>query len=312
MALDLDARHGVPGSIVFRDSPLGGTVAELSVAGGTAVIALRGGQVLSYIPRGGVDALWLSPLARLDGAKAVRGGIPVCWPWFGPHPADPALPAHGFVRVVDWQVAWAAADAETARLRLEWPLPMTDVAESTAGAPWRQLGLTLDVTLGSTLDLALTTHNRGDTAVELSQALHTYLRTGDVEAIRIDGLDGRDYIDKVAPLLLGAAPTDPVRCRQAGSVAISQEVDRVYVDTVDSVCVTDKSLGRRITVAKRGSASTVVWNPWTEKAARLGDLGPDGHRPFVCIEAANAGPDSRVIGPDATHLLGTTIAVSPL
>lgn len=306
-ARDLDAQYGIPGAVSFRDSSLGGVVAELGVGGATAVVALRGGQVLSYVPRGGVDALWMSPLARLDGSKAVRGGIPVCWPWFGPHPQDARLPAHGVVRSADWHVVSASRDGEGVRLRLAPPRDAALVA-----TPWRALGLMLDVTLGATLDLALTTRNGGETAVEITQALHTYLRVGDVATIRIDGLDGCDFIDKVEAATRDAGGGGATASRQAGPVMIAGEVDRIYVGTRATVAVSDPALGRRIAVAKDGSASTVVWNPWIDKAARLGDLGPDGHRAFVCVETANAGTDRCTIAPGESHVLRAAIAVTPL
>lgn len=305
-ARELDASHGIPGAVSFRDSSLGGVVAELGARGATAVVALRGGQVLSYVPRGGADALWMSPLARLDGSKAVRGGIPVCWPWFGPHPDDARLPAHGVVRTVDWHVVSASRDGDGVRLRLGMPL-----GAALADTPLRHLGLTLDVTLGDTLDLALTTLNGGDTAMEITQALHTYLGVGNVAAIRIDGLDGCDFVDKVERASADVERGGTVLSRQAGPVVITREVDRIYVATRETVVVSDPALGRRIAVSKEGSASTVVWNPWIDKAARLGDLGPDGHLGFVCVETANAGTDRCTIAPGLTHVLRATIAVTP-
>lgn len=304
-ARQLEARHGVAGVVAFRDSGLGGVVAELRACGAVAVVALRGGQVLSYVPRDGEDALWLSPQARLDGSKAVRGGIPVCWPWFGPHPTDPRLPAHGVARTADWRVVSASGDAAAARLCLGF-----SAGGQVGDAPWGQLELTLDVVLGAKLEVVLSTHNRGDTAFALTQALHTYLRVGDVAAIRVDGLDGRAFIDQLDGPARDGGPV-PLR-RQAGPVTVAHEVDRIYLDTGDAVVVSDRAMARRMTVSKRGSASTVVWNPWLEKAARLGDLGPDGHRAFVCIETANAAADQRIIAPTATHVLGAAISVEPL
>lgn len=308
----LELRYGVPGAVAFRDSPLGGAVAELRAAGGTAVIALRGGQALSYIPHGGAEVLWLSPMARLDAGKAVRGGIPVCWPWFGPHPSGPGLPAHGVARMADWDVVSAAGDAATARLCLGLRSPRGAAAQNGAVAPWQNLELTLTVTLGATLDLELTSHNHGETAAVVTQALHTYLRVGDVAALRIAGLDGRDYVDQLAGPPRDAAHDGVELRRQAGEVTITGEVDRIYVGTGDTVIASDPVLGRRIAISKQGSLSTVVWNPWVEKAARLGDLGPDGYRSFVCIETANAASDRRVVAPNQTHVLAASIAVTPL
>lgn len=116
-AADLDARWGRAGAVVFTERH-GGPVAVLHAAGATAVVAIQGAQVLSWIPNNATDALWLSPAAQLGTGKAVRGGIPVCWPWFGPHPSDATKPAHGFVRAAPWQVTGSAASDGRAHLVL--------------------------------------------------------------------------------------------------------------------------------------------------------------------------------------------------
>ena len=294
----LDARHGVAGALRFSQNALG-VVAELETGGATAVVALKGGQVLSFVPAGSAsDVLWLSPEARLDGAKAVRGGIPVCWPWFGPHPREAGWPAHGVARTAAWQVISTEKSGGGVRLRLGFQ-PDAGVT----GSPGRDVGVVLEVTLGEALDLALVTRNDGPDAIEITQALHTYLRVGDIADISIAGLEHRDYVDQLSAGVLR---------RQVGPVTITGEVDRIYLESEDAVAVSDPALGRRIIVTKSGSASTVVWNPWVEKAARLGDLGSDGYRRFVCVETANAGPDRRVIAPGCTHTLRATIAVAPL
>lgn len=303
---ELDARHGVAGALRFSQSALGGVVAELAAGGATAVVALKGGQVLSYIPAScgaaeaghASDVLWLSPLARLDGARAVRGGIPVCWPWFGPHPREPAWPAHGMARTAAWQVLWTGKADGGVRLRLGF-----QPGAGVTGNPGHGVGVVLDVTLGDTLDLSLLTRNDGPDAIKITQALHSYFRVGDIGEVTIAGLEERAYVDQTNSGEL---------CRPAGPVTLESEVDRIYVGTEDAVIVTDPSLGRRISVAKAGSASTVVWNPWIDKAARLGDLGPDGYRRFVCVETANAGSDRRIIVPGGSHTLRTSIAVAPL
>lgn len=296
-AADLDARYGVPGALRFGESALGGVVAELTAGGASAVVALKGGQVLSYVPAPGArDALWLSPEARLDAARPARGGIPVCWPWFGPHPHEAAWPAHGVVRSAPWHVLSTGPAGACVGLRLGFKPDAV-----MTGKPG--LGVELEVTLGNTLDLALVTRNDGPAAIEITQALHTYFHVGDIADVGITGLDGCDYVDKVQAGTLR---------RQAGPVTIAGEVDRIYVGTVETVVIADPHLGRRISIAKGGSAATVVWNPWVEKAARLGDLGPDGYRRFVCVETANAGSDHRVIAPGGSHTLRASIAVAPL
>ena len=112
----IDARFGIGGALGVAMRPLGGPVVEMTHAGARAVVSIQGGQVLSYVPTPGAqDVLWLSPVARIVPGKSIRGGIPVCWPWFGPHAADGALPAHGFVRTAMWSISETGADATGVR-----------------------------------------------------------------------------------------------------------------------------------------------------------------------------------------------------
>lgn len=293
MTRDDGARWDRSGPVRLVDSDLGGPVVELQARGGRAVVALQGAQVLSYVPTGGRDVLWLSPVARLGTGKAVRGGIPVCWPWFGPHPSDRAMPAHGLVRAVPWRVIDRAASETDVRVRLGWP-----TIEGSTGQSGSHLRLHLDVKLGDALTLELVTTNDGPAPVAITQALHTYVAVGDIGSTEIGDLDACDYIDQ---LDAGAMK------RQCGPVRFDGEIDRIYLGSPPVITIRDGSSPRRIVVAATGSASTVVWNPWIEKAARLGDVGADGYRRFVCVETANAGTDVRTLAPGATHALSATL-----
>lgn len=294
---NLNDAFGRPGAARF-EMRLGGPVAILTRHRASAVVALQGAQVLSYVPAGGEEVLWLSPVAQLGTAKAVRGGIPVCWPWFGPHPGDASKPAHGFVRAAPWQVIETAADDRATRVTLRFDATTIDPAL------WpHQAIATLTVELGDSLKVTLETVNEGSNELRLSQALHSYFTVGDVAHAVISGLDQRRYIDQ---LDRSAAPV------QSGDILIAAEVDRIYQDTADDVIITGASGGRAIKVAKSGSASTVVWNPWLEKGERLGDLGAGGHFRFVCIETANAGSDIKTLRPGARHSLMQEISTGPL
>lgn len=286
----LNARFAAGDSVWFEER-LGGCVANLRVADHTAVVSLQGAQVLSFVPRGLGEVLWLSPVARLGAGKAVRGGIPVCWPWFGPHPHEDSKPAHGFVRARNWSVAEVAGDGDEARIALAF--------EDFDEALWpHKAALQLEVTLGETLRVALTTLNAGAAPFLLTQALHTYFRVGDIADVRVEGLEGSPYIDQ---LQAGRV------CKSSRPIGIDAEVDRIYQDTADRVCVHDGAVGRVIEITKTGSRSTVVWNPWIEKSARLGDMGEDGYRRMVCVETANAGRDVVTLESGAHHTLSLNI-----
>jgi glucose-6-phosphate 1-epimerase len=286
--------------VSIEDSPLGGPVVRMTAAGGTAQVALQGGQLLAWQPRGHAPVIWLSPMERLasppDNPKPVRGGTPVCWPWFASHPRDAAKPAHGFLRSRLWTLD--AAEAGTDRIRVR----LSTVTRDADRAMWPHAAhVALTVTLGSTLGLALETRNIGSDEFALTQALHTYFAVGDIAQVTVEGFDGQTYIDK----LDGNA-----RKRQTGPIGFAAEVDRIYDAHAASAVIVDPGLKRRIEITKTGSRSSVVWNPWTAKAARLGDMGPDGWRRMVCVETCNAGDDVVPVRPGAMHAIGAEYRVS--
>lgn len=278
----------------------GGTVAILKCAASRAIVALQGAQVLSWQKTGDpVDTLWLSPTARLGTGKAVRGGVPVCWPWFGPHPGDASMPAHGIVRASPWRVTGSAASSKYARLVLDYE------TEGSASDMWPyRAKAEIEITAGETLGIALTTDNAGRVPLAITEALHTYLRVGDISAVHVSGLADRPYVDQ----LNGGARLVQV----STSIALNSETDRVYLDTPDIVTVRDAALAREISIAKTGSLSTVVWNPWVDKGKRLGDVGDDGYKQMLCIETANAFENAVTVEPRARHRMTAEISVRSL
>lgn len=294
----LNAGFGCGERLRFVDSPLGGRVAEMSFHGARAIVALQGGHVLSYVPAGGGDVLWVSPLARLGTSKAVRGGIPVCWPWFAQHPTDPSAPAHGFVRTVPWDVVGSGANETGTRLRLSCPFPE---AERARWASIADLGL--EIVLGEQLGVTLVTRNLSAQPLKITEALHSYFAISDIADVEVSGHDGQGYIDKL----------DGNRVkRQEGGIRFAGEVDRIYADTSPAVQVIDERARRRILIMKSGSASTVVWNPWIAKSERMGDMGPGGYRRMVCVETANCGDTVVAIAPGDMHRMRVEISASPV
>jgi len=286
----LTRRFAIPGALSFER--LSGSLAVIRVesALASASVMLQGAQVIDYQPRGDRPLIWLSGRSRYAEGKSVRGGIPVCWPWFGPHATNPALPAHGFARTVEWdlQEAMVLPDgrvrlafelAQEGAMRPEWPYP-SSVRNS--------------ITIGCELEVSLATRNSGGESFPLGQALHTYFQVSDVRRISIHGLDGCTYLDKVA----GNA-----RRRQQGPVTITQETDRIYLDTGGACEIRDPSMDRSLLITATGSRSTVVWNPWIEKAEKMGDFEPDAYLRMVCVESANAAEDTVNVAPAQEHVL---------
>ena len=303
----LNDEFGIPGQLSFRDDSGGLVVAEVDNEHATASLCLQGAHLMTWQPKGEAEpVIWLSRDAKLLPGKSIRGGVPVCWPWFGPHGGDATLPAHGFVRTQPWKVVAAQRDESGAtRLSLS---PVTDARTSALlGGAWH---LKLTVVVGQTLRLELTTSNTASydytqtTGFVITEAFHTYFRIGDIGAVKVIGLEGASYLDKV---------DGGTRKLQEGPLAFTGETDRVYTATRTDCVIEDGRLKRRIRIAKKGSDTTVVWTPWIEKAAKMGDFGqPEGWRETLCIESANALGDAVNIPASGEHTLVAEYSVEPL
>lgn len=266
---------------------------------GSAAIGLHGAHILSWTPTGQEEVLWVSSLARFQPGKAVRGGIPICWPWFGAYPDHPDLPAHGFARLNCWELVETSLD-EAGRISVVLTLKAQDdnihLWPGASTVRYR-------IEIGTSLKLTLTTTNPGDMPVTISQALHTYFSIGDVNAVEVRGLDNCAYLDK----------TDGFRCKeQHGPVRFDGEIDRIYVGTDADCIIVDPVLAREILIRKQSSRSTIVWNPGPEGAARMNDMGPQGFRKMLCVESANVGDDRVQLAPGASHSLQVDYRISSL
>jgi D-hexose-6-phosphate mutarotase len=294
----LNNKFGIPGVVAFRTDGHGPAVAEITDERASATIARQGAQVLSWTPTGQAPVVWLSPAASFTPGKSLRGGVPVCWPWFGPHPTDPSKPAHGFARNLNWRMV------ETARLPEATRLVMRLITDVEQKALWpHDAELTLATTVGKRLRLELTTRNLGTEPFALTQALHTYIYVGDIGGVNVEGLEGRDYIDRLKGDAL---------MRQEGMVTVGGEVDRIYLGCPGDVVIADGALGRRVRISKQGSRSYVVWNPWIEKSAKFGDMPEGAYRNMLCVETANAWDDQVTLAPGTSFTLTTECSVEAL
>ena len=262
-----------------------------------AEICAYAGQVLSYQPDDySQDLLFVSEHATYERGKAIKGGIPVCWPWFGPDPEGRGRPDHGFVRARQWQLLATESMVDGAtRVRLG----TKDDGASRALWP-HPFSLEIEVTVGATLDVALISHNIADTPVTLTQALHAYFRIGDVRQAQILGLAGHDYIDKVGKT---------AERTQSGPVNFDGPVNRIYLDTADDLIIDDPSLSRRIRIEREGSRSAVIWNPWVEQSRNMGDFGDQEYLRMVCVETTNAAKDAVKVAPGDSCRLASRYAI---
>lgn len=273
------------------------------------IVAEQGAQVLSYRQGDAPPVIWLSEEAAFERGQAVRGGAPVCWPWFGdlirnPQPIQDAYqggqpaPAHGLVRNIDWLLTDSHSGANSATLQF--------ACNQDGGLPgWpHAVDLNLQIRLDDKgLHLSLTSHNRGKAEVALSQALHSYFGVSDIHQITVEGLDGRPYIETL----------DAWQQRQQqGDLTFSGETDRIYLELSPTLCLRDPGFNRRITLKTLGSRSAVLWNPWIAKAQRLSQFADDAWQRMLCIETANVLDDMVRLAPGASHSLSVSIGVEPL
>lgn len=293
----LNQRFGQGNTIKFAKGRGGLMVARIRNEHAEVEVYLHGGHVTSFKPHGQKEILWLSDDAVFEAPKAIRGGVPVCWPWFSAHPENKELPAHGFARNRRWSVHSSQSRAD-GRTRLT--LILRDDAASLEIWP-HSFELELRILVGTELRLELITRNTGAEPFVVGGALHTYFGIGDISKASIEGLEGRGYLDQLDSLK---------RVEQDSPVRFAEEVDRIYVDTDDTCTIIDEAQSRRIRVAKEGSKSTVVWNPWIAKAKRMADFNNDGYRTMLCIEATNAGDDLHTVPPGGEHRLTQILSVA--
>ena len=295
---DLNRQFGIPGVAEFEDG--NGDLARLVIAaeGSVAEVYLLGGHVTSWTPAGGQDVLWLSRASLYEIGKPIRGGIPVCLPWFGPLDGDPSAPIHGYVRLTLLNVESVVMNDDCSVSAVLWRKFEEPPAENWPG----NFELRVRVTVGRSLSVAAEMLNLGQKDLVLREALHTYFRVSDVRKVSVTGLAGAGYWNKVTGTRAVQGP-DPL--------TFAAQTDRVYLDSAGEVVLHDPQMGRDIRIAKRGSKSTVVWNPWIEKAAAMPDFGDDEWPEMLCIEAANALDDAVPIPPGKTHTMETIISVGP-
>lgn len=258
----------------------------------------HGAHVTGWTPVGQAPVLWMSAKSALDDTAPIRGGVPICWPWFGPGRTKDLAPAHGFARVATWQFGGAAASDDA--IEGTWTLTSDQATDPAFPHSYKA---TYRASFGAELELTLIIENTGDEEFSFEEALHTYLAVGDIHQTSVSGLDGVSYLDK-AP---GGGP-DQV---QEGDILCTGETDRVY-QSAGPVTVLDVAGGRRITITTGGAANTVVWNPWVAKAAAMPDYGDDEWSGMICIEGANALDNAVVLPPGGSHTMTYHVSVESL
>jgi glucose-6-phosphate 1-epimerase len=297
-AAELDRRLGIPG--VAKVSEGNGSMPRVQITSsrGEGEIYLHGAQVTSWKPSGNDEVLFLSTKSRWEDGQAIRGGIPICFPWFRGKANAPQAPAHGFVRTKTWQlesiveggrgVTVTMFTGSDERTQLWWP---------------GEFRLVHRATFGSELTLELVCTNTGKTPLRFEEALHTYNRVSDVHDARAQGLDAVSFLDNI----------DSNREKtQRGDVAAVSQTDNAYLNTTSAVDLLDPKMHRRIRLQKANSLTTVVWNPWREGAHGMRDLGDGEWTQFLCVEASNILSCAVNLEPGQEHKTTATISVAKL
>jgi D-hexose-6-phosphate mutarotase len=293
----LNQKFGIANHVKFTSGKGEWPYVHLENNGSTAFVSLYGAHVLHYTPKGEKDVLWMSPTSIFEQGKPIRGGIPVCWPWFGPHESDSSKPMHGFARLSLWEVAKTQVNSKD---ETELTLILADSAATKALWPY-SFRATIKVTLGEKLTLTLKVQNTGNEPFTMTEALHTYFHVGNASQVTIEGLEGCTYLD-------GLNQNAPV-VQKEKLIEIKKEENRRYLNTTATCIVNDPVLGRKIRVEKKNSNTTVVWNPWEATAKSMPDFADEGFHTMVCVEAANAFSNAVTVQPGEEHEISTSIKI---
>lgn len=292
----LQQQYGNDKHITFEQLDNGIFLAKIDNALATATISLYGGHVVTWQPKSqDTPVLWCSELVQYKPGKAIRAGVPVCWPWFGAHPTNPKAPSHGYARINNWLID-SVSTAVNGATEICMSLCDSEHSQSQAGV---MASLSLHISIGEVFSIAMTTRNTGKETVDITEALHAYFYVSDIAQIQISGLSACKYVDLIDNNIIKT---------QSDTISFSSELSRVFVNTTDECLIHDPGLSRTIKIAKTGSKTTVVWNPGIDTATKMDDLGSSGWRKMVCVETANALTDIVHIEPEQQHTL--TVAYS--
>ena len=294
---ELNERFGLDGAVLFEDGPGGLTRARIANDAATAEIYLQGAHVAHWHPMAAEHPVtFLSAMSQFTAGKAIRGGVPLVFPWFAERKGGLPGGMHGFGRTLPWEVV--AAERRPDGVALSFKLLPN---QTTRDVGFDHFVLVYEVVVGATLSLTLEVENIGDTPLTFEEALHAYYSVSDVRQIEVGGLGDTDYLDR--------ADNAKRKHQGAGAIRFAGETDQLHLNTRAAVTISDPGWKRRIVIEKRGSNSTVVWNPWQAKASALADLGAEAWPHFVCVEPANAAENAVTVAPGGTHAMGITVRV---
>jgi glucose-6-phosphate 1-epimerase len=294
----LNEHFGLPGVLAFHAATSGLIHADITTPQATATVYLQGAHVAAWQPKGQQPAIFVSRKSDFVPGKPIRGGIPIAFPWFAARHDGKTGPSHGFARIQDWTLAFAALAGED--LHMTFTLGPTEISRNLGYDNFR---LAYQLTIGRTLTMQLTVVNDATVPLVFEEALHTYYAVADIHEATLNGLEGVTYRDK----------NDNFQAKaQHGAITITEPTDRVYLNTTSPCILHDIGGKRRITVAKTGSNTTVVWNPWESGAAKLPDLDSTEWHEFLAVETVNAAANAVTLAPGAKHVMEAHVSVEEI
>lgn len=276
---------GIPGVVEVGKGNGGLPLVKVKNGFAECDIYQYGAHIARFIPEGKPDLLWMSPNSLFEAGKPIRGGIPICFPWFGSHATRADLPLHGVARIRTWELL-SAAQLSDGRTRLT--LGLSDDEASRLIWPY-SFRLELEITVGMKLELSLMTENTGKAPFLYEDCFHTYFSVSHPHQCRIDGLDGVMYIDRARK---------DVRSVQSGPLVLAGETVHAYMRAPSSLGICDG--GRTVGIHQKGFSSVVVWNPGAETAAGNPEIGTAWNQ-YLCVESANCLDDALILGPGYAH-----------
>jgi glucose-6-phosphate 1-epimerase len=295
----LNQRFGIPGVLRFEDYK-GLTRLNVTSSSVAAIVYLQGAHLTHWQPAGHEPVLFLSKKSDFERGKAIRGGVPIAFPWFASDTNPNRFegrpgPSHGFARIQEWAVAAATHAGEDVHITLK-----LDPTSMSRAMGFDHFEVTFALTLGKRLTMRLTVANESDDPLRFEEALHSYYAVSDVKSVTVTGLEPTPFVDKTQHSMMKPAAHEPLR--------LTGFTDRVYENTAASCSIRDAQAGRRITIDKTGSNTTVVFNPWRD----LSDMSGDGWREMLAVETANAGANAIALAPRSTHVLEARVTVESL
>lgn len=280
--------HEIPGHVTLLEGRGLLTKVAVETEWSTAEIYLHGAHLTHFQKNGEPPLLFMSEASRFQADQPIRGGVPLIFPWFGPREG---LPGHGLIRTAEWTLEETSVFGG-GKVMLRFRLPPID-----------SMDVEYIVRVGETLSMELSVTHTGTGDAVFETCMHTYLHIGAIDTVAITGLRDVPYIDQLQP-------GDFVEAEDA--IRISSEVDRIYRHTPAAVEIIDPTLHRKIRVAKCGSQSTVVWNPWIAKSKAMPDFGDDEYLRMVCVESGNVGPDKITLSSASRAILKVELSSEAL